>query len=169
MKRIIRSLKQTVPLILLSTLTFNHAMAESKVKPIDKSQTTHQQHKDHSAKDQPYHGVFYGVFPCKDCAGTKILLSLKNRNNYLLVTQPAKMSAREFFEKGKYTWDDEAKRVTLTSKKGSKVRTYQITDEETLTELSEKGKPLISKQKDRAYVLHKRDGQPKNSGRQHAH
>lgn len=169
MKIITTPLKQKLLLILLTTFAFNQAIAESKVKPTEKEQVTHEQHKNHLAKKHPFHGVFYGVLPCKGCAGTKTTLSLKNRDNYLLVTQPAKRSSREFFEKGKYTWDDDAKLVTLTPKKGKTVRTYQITDEKTLTELSAEGKPLKSKQDKTSYVLHKGEMSKKKSGGQHAH
>lgn len=163
-------LKLKLLLILFSTLVFNHGIAESKVKPAETNKETHKQHKKHSDKDEPFHGVFYGVLPCKDCAGIKRTLSLKNRNNYLLVTQPAKRSSREFFEKGKYRWDDDAETVTLIpKKKGSTIRTYQITDDKTLTELAADGKILKSKQDNTSFALHKREMTQKSSGGGHGH
>jgi len=103
------------------------------------------------------HGVYYAVLPCKNCAGTMVTLSLKNRNNYLLVTQQAKSSAREYFEKGKYTWDDESKLVTLTPRKKSTVKTYQINDNNTITQLSSKGIPLKANQKNTSYVFFQKE------------
>lgn len=169
MKTIITPLKQKLMLVLLSSITLNYAMAETQVGEAEKKQTTLTQHKNHTDKKQPFHGVFYGVLPCKDCPGIKVTLSLKNRSNYLLVTQPAKNSSREFFEKGKYTWDDEAQLVTLTPKKGTVVRTYQIADEKTLVELSAEGKALKSKPGKTSYILHKREMSGKKSGMQHMH
>ncbi len=78
---------------------------EGFVRAIAKS---HQKETDHSAHENPpdksleFHGVFYGFLPCNDCTGIKTTLSLKQKNNYLLVTQYAKESSREFYEKGKY-------------------------------------------------------------------
>ena len=42
-----------------------------------------------------FHGVFYGYLPCKekDCDGLKMTLSLKQKNNYLLVSQYARASS----------------------------------------------------------------------------
>jgi len=156
MKILTIPLKQKLILILLSTFTFNQAMAESKMEIKEKDQAKHQQHKIHSkqlSEGQKYHGVFYGLLPCKDCDGIKTTLSLKNRNNYLIVTQPAKVSAREYFEKGKYTWDDEAKTVTLTSRKDSTIRKYRIKDEKTLVQLSSRGLSMKTNQKNTSYLL----------------
>ena len=155
-------LKQKLILILLSTVTFNQAMAEPNSEVVEDSKAMSQPHKNHSkhvkklTESQKYHGVFYGLLPCEDCDGIKTTLSLKNRNNYLLVTQFAKASAREYFEKGKYTWDEETKTVTLISRKDSTERKYKIQDE-TLTQLSSKGSSLKSNQKGTSYVLHKND------------
>ena len=153
MKIITSSLKQSLILLLLGSLAFNQAMAASEKDTVEKAKEIPQQHENHSK----YHGVFYGVLPCKDCAGTKVTLSLKNRNNYLLVTQPAKNSAREYFEKGKYTWDDETQIVTLTSRKNSAIRKYQINVDKTLTELSPKGIPLKASQKNTSYALRQKE------------
>ncbi|MCK5829326.1 MAG: copper resistance protein NlpE N-terminal domain-containing protein [Methylococcales bacterium] len=172
MKIIAILLKQQLVLILLSTLTFNQAMAKSEIEtmgevnPIPPKQAGHTKH---ITKKGKYHGVFLGFLPCKDCDGTKTTLSLKNRNNYLLVTQPAKASAREYFEKGKYTWNDETKIVTLTSRKDSSIRKYQITDEKTLTQISSDGTPLKNNQKDTSYVLHMNERKLKRTSGHGAH
>ena len=153
MKKTTTSLKKNLILILLGALAFNQAMAASEKDTVEKATAIPQEHKNHAK----YHGVFYGVLPCKDCVGTKTTLSLKNKNNYLIVTQPAKNSAREYYEKGKYTWDDETQIVTLTSRKNSAIRKYQINNESTLTELSPKGIPLKTSQKNTSYVLRQKE------------
>ncbi|MDO9139416.1 MAG: copper resistance protein NlpE [Methylobacter sp.] len=108
-----------------------------------------QQNTDHAAHLAPidkhleFHGVFYGYLPCKDCDGIKATLSLKQNNNYLLVTQPAKDSSREFYEKGKYEWNDKKHTVVLTPRKGeSSIRHYYIEDEGTLIQLNSDGARL---------------------------
>ncbi len=150
-------LKPKLILILLSTIAFNQAIAKSDTENIGDVQAKPEKHGVHlkqNSESQKYHGVFLGLLPCKDCDGIKTTLSLKNRNNYLLVTQPAKASAREYFEKGKYTWDDETQIVTLTSRKDSTIRKYRIKDE-TLIQLSSDGTPLKTTQKKTSYVLRK--------------
>jgi len=151
MKILSTAIKLKLILILLGSLTFNQAMAVSTNDSKDQ------------AESQKYHGVFYGVLPCKDCVGTKVTLSLKNRNNYLLVTQPAKNSAREYFEKGKYNWDEKTKIVTLSPRKKSVVRKYKINKNNTLTELSSKGIPLKATQKNTSYVLHQKEMEQKKT------
>jgi len=151
MKILSTTKKQKLILILLGSLTFNQAMAASANDSKDQTES------------QKYHGVFYGVLPCKDCVGTKVTLSLKNRNNYLLVTQPAKNSAREYFEKGKYNWDEKSKIVTLSPRKKSVTRKYQINKNNTITELSSKGIPLKANQKNTSYVLHQKETQQKKA------
>jgi uncharacterized lipoprotein NlpE involved in copper resistance len=102
-------------------------MAESDIqikKGVHNIKEKSQKHGNHSKNtkivdknQKQFHGVFYGYLPCEDCDGVQTTLSLKNKNNYLLVTQPAKASSREFFDKGKYIWDEETSTVTLTSRK----------------------------------------------------
>ncbi|NYT47582.1 MAG: copper resistance protein NlpE N-terminal domain-containing protein [Candidatus Methanofishera endochildressiae] len=77
--------------------------------------------------------------PCKkkDCAGMKMTLSLKNRQNYLIVTQNAQSSSREYYEKGKYSWDDKSGIVTLVARKDSSIRKFSIKNEARLIMLEE--------------------------------
>jgi len=177
MKALIIPLKQRLTLILLSSLSivFNPAMAESDIqikKGVQNIKEKSQKHGDHS-KDtklddkskQQFHGVFYGYLPCEDCDGTQTTLSLKNKSNYLLVTEPAKASAREYFDKGKYIWDDETNTVTLTSRKASKIRKYHIEDENTLFMLDAKGAPI--KGKKNKYSLRKREMKKSNRAMHH--
>jgi len=174
---IIRPLKQKLTLILLSSFSiiFNPAMAESDIqikKGGNNIKEKSQKHGNHSKdttlvdkKQKQFHGVFYGYLPCDDCDGVQTTLSLKNKNNYLLVTQPAKASSREFFDKGKYIWDDETSTVTLTSRKTSKIKKYLIEDEETLFMLDAKGAPIKGEKS--KYSLRKRD--MKQSTKMHNH
>lgn len=122
----------------------------------------HQKDMDHSAHIKPidksldFHGVFYGFLPCNDCTGIKATLSLKQNNNYLLVTQYAKESSKEYYEKGKYSWNDENRTVVLTPKKGgTTTRHYYIENEGTLIQLNDDGTKM-SKESDR-YVLQRSD------------
>ncbi|WP_428355709.1 copper resistance protein NlpE [Methyloprofundus sp.] len=140
MKTLTISLKQKLTLILLSVLivSINSAMAKS------------------DDESQEFRGVYYGVLPCKDkgCPAIKATLSLKNRQNYLLVTQKAKSSSREYYEKGKYSWDDESGIVTLVARKDSIIRKFRIKNEAALIMLSPEGKPMTGEQ--RQYTLAKR-------------
>ena len=99
-------------------------------------------HGEHVDKSQEYRGVYYGFLPCDDCLGVKMTLSLKNNTNYLLVTQYTKESAREYFEKGKYNWDDDSKTLVLTSNKDGSKRKYIIKDDNALVQLSSDGLPI---------------------------
>jgi hypothetical protein len=148
-------------------LSANTAMAktdltaqESYAKALAKN---HQQDTDHSAHAKPidksldFHGVFYGFLPCNDCNGIKTTLSLKQNNIYLLVTQPAKDSSREFYEKGKYSWDEEKHTVVLTPRKEeTNPRQYYIKDEGTLIQLNSDGTPM-SKELEGSYTLRRSD------------
>jgi hypothetical protein len=155
MQTLATPLKQKLALSLFLVLvsTINPAEAKSDKDIMGDVQRARQMNRlkgDHSkhvnpikfADDQKFRGVFYGYLPCKDCDGIKTTLSLKNKNNYLLVTQYAKTSTREFYEKGKYIWDDKTRTVTLTSRKDSNVRKYRIKDEGSLVLLASDGKPL---------------------------
>lgn len=143
MKALTISLKQKLTLLLLSGLcvSFSPAMAQSDksaMGDVQKARAMARQSEDHSQHNQPvdesqkFRGVFYGYLPCKNCAGIKMTLSLKNKQNYLLVTQYAQASNKEFYEKGKYIWDDNARTVTLTSRKDGSIRILPIKDEGTL-------------------------------------
>jgi NlpE-like protein len=102
----------------------------------------HTKHLEPVDASQIFRGVYYGYLPCKDCAGIKMTLSLKNKNNYLLVTQHAQASIREFYEKGKYIWDEKSSTVTLTSRKDSSIKKLLIKDEGTLIMLTPEGTRL---------------------------
>ena len=145
---------QNLTLIFSSTLllAMSSAMAgtdlEDQKKLLNARVMNRQQNSDHAVhlipvdKSLEFHGVFYGYLPCNDCDGIKATLSLKQKNNYLLVTQPAKDSSREFYEKGKYTWDDKKQIAVLTPRKESIVRQYYIEDEGTLIQLNSDGRRM---------------------------
>ncbi|MDD5275653.1 MAG: copper resistance protein NlpE [Methylovulum sp.] len=162
-----KQLKQNLALILIgSLLSAIPAMAttdrEDQENLAKARAKLHQKETDHSAHENPndksleFHGVFYGFLPCNDCTGIKATLSLKQKDNYLLVTQPAKESSREFYEKGKYSWDEKMQTVVLTPKKGgATIRHYHIENEGTLIQLNDDG-TRITDNADR-YVLKRSD------------
>jgi len=168
MQALKKQLKQNLTLIFFSTLllALHPAMAESDMqiqeKVLKAREMANQQHIDHEAhanstdKSQEFHGVFYGFLPCNDCNGIKTTLSLKQKNNYLLVTQPARDSSREFYEKGKYSWNDENQTVVLTPNKESDIRQYHIENEGTLVQLNSDGTRITGDQAD-DYILRRSD------------
>lgn len=167
MQTLKKQLKQNLTLIFFSTLfsAYHPAMAKTDLEAQESylraRVKSHQQDTYHSAHVNPidksleFHGVFYGYLPCNDCDGIKATLSLKQNNNYLLVTQPARESSREFYEKGKYTWNDETHTVVLTPRKESTIRQYRIEDEGTLIQLNSDGTKMAG-ETDR-YTLRRSD------------
>lgn len=159
---------QNLALIFFSPLllALHPAMAETDLEAQENflrlRVMSHQQKTDHTAhaipidKSLDFHGVFYGFLPCDDCNGIKATLSLKQKNNYLLVTQPAKESSREYYEKGKYSWNEENHTVVLTPRKGSATRQYHIENEETLVQLNTDGTRITGDKADE-YVLRRSD------------
>ena len=159
---------QNLGLIFFSTLllAYHPAMAESDMqiqeRVLKAREMANQQHADHAAHVNPidksldFHGVFYGFLPCSDCNGIKTTLSLKQKNNYLLVTQPARESSREYYEKGKYSWNDETRTVVLTPRKASTTRQYYIENEGTLIQLNADGTRIIGDEAD-DYILRRSD------------
>jgi len=160
-----KQLKQNLALIFFGILllALHPAMAKTDQEDQEKllrarvnRQTDHSAHVTPIDKSLDFRGVFYGYLPCNDCNGIKTTLSLKNNNNYLLVTQPARESSREFYEKGKYTWNDENQTVVLTPNKESATRQYHIKDEGTLIQLNSDGAKMPSELADR-YTLRRSD------------
>ena len=146
-----KRLNQNLTLLLFSTALFamHPALAEtdlaSQQQLLKARVQSHQQDMDHAAhltpvdKNQEFHGVFYGFLPCNDCNGIKTTLSLKQNNNYLLVTQQARESSREFYEKGKYSWNDDKRTVALTPSKDAPTRQYHIENDGELIQLNSDG------------------------------
>ncbi|MFI3119923.1 MAG: copper resistance protein NlpE [Methylococcaceae bacterium] len=169
MQALKKQLKQNLALIFFGTLlsAYHPAMAKTDLEAqqsyLKARVMSHQQETDHSAhvapidKSQDFHGVFYGFIPCNDCNGIKTTLSLKQNNNYLLVTQPAREASREFYEKGKYTWDDEKQAVVLTPhKEEAAPRQYYIENEGTLIQLNSDGGRMPRELTD-SYTLRRSD------------
>ena len=168
MQALTKQLKQNLTLISFITLllSLQPAMAESDMqiqeRVLKAREKTNQQLTDHAAHVNPidksleFHGVFYGFLPCNDCNGIKTTLSLKQNDNYLLVTQPARESSREYYEKGKYSWNDENHTVVLTPRKESGTRQYHIENEGTLVQLSSGGARMTGDEADR-YILRRSD------------
>ncbi len=168
MQTLKKQLKQNLALIFIGTLLsgYNPAIAktdfEAQEKYLRARVNSSQQNMDHSGHATPidksldFHGVFYGYLPCNDCNGIKATLSLKQNNNYLLVTQPARESSREYYEKGKYSWDDEKRTLVLTPRQESAVHQYHIEDEGTLIQLNSDGSRMPSELAER-YTLRRSD------------
>ncbi len=161
-----KQLKQNLALFLFGNLLFaNPVMAgtdlEAQESFLRARVMSHQKDSDHSAHENAtdstlgFHGVFYGFLPCNDCSGIKATLSLKQNNNYLLVTQYAKESSREFYEKGKYSWNDDSHTVVLTPRQGAATRHYRIENEGTLVQLNEDGSPMADRSE--RYTLQRSD------------
>ncbi|MCK5898284.1 MAG: copper resistance protein NlpE N-terminal domain-containing protein [Methylococcales bacterium] len=140
----------------VSSIAFNPASAKSDMEIMADVQRAREKlrekagHAKHEMKpveeSQKYRGVFYGYLPCDDCAGVKMTLSLKNKQNYLLVTQYARSSNKEYYEKGKYEWNKKTRMVTLTSRKAGKIQKYRIKNEGKLILLSPDGVTLKGNQ-----------------------
>ena len=143
-------IKRACSLLLLGTLSlaFNPAMAKSSDKAmmgdvqkaresIRQKGVDHYKHLRPADKSEEFRGVYYGYLPCAHCAGIKMTLSLKNKKNYLLVTQYAQESIKEYYEKGKYMWNDISGILTLVPRKeGESLRKFYIKDEGTLIQLT---------------------------------
>lgn len=171
MQTITRKIKTTISVLVLSSLlpVFHNAWAESdkqlQEKTLKARESTRHEGMDHSLHlrkpadaTEGFHGVFYGYLPCElqDCDGFKMTLSLKQKNNYLLVTQYARESSRENYEKGKYQWDEQAHLLTLTSNKDGSKRLFTIKEDGgSLIKLANDGKPLPGNQS--AYQLDRSD------------
>ena len=149
------SLLSTMPASAATDLEAQESFARMRAKkPANGAE--HNGHESHVDESQKFHGIFYGFLPCNNCNGIKATLSLKQNKNYLLVTQPAQESTREFYEKGKYQWDDKRRTLVLTPKKsGQAVRHYYIENEGTLIQLNDDGSRMTG-DSDR-YVLRSSD------------
>lgn len=162
----IDTIKMKLALLTLLLCTLNTAWAETDMQIQERAlkarELSRQDNMDHSTHGQiesvgVFRGVFYGYLPCedKDCDGLKMTLSLNARNNYTLVSQPAKFRNRESFEKGNYEWNEAKGTLLLTPKNNAPVRRMTIKDAETLHYLSSEGKLLPGDQE--RYLLKRSD------------
>lgn len=131
--------------------SYLRARSMNKEQEID-----HSAHENHIDKSQDFHGVFYGYVPCDDCDGIKSTLSLNQKNNYSLVTQPARQSNKEYYEKGKYDWNEDTLILTLTPRGKNITRQYLIQSEGSIIQLDENGKRYNGWDSDR-YILNRSD------------
>ncbi|MEY4717771.1 MAG: hypothetical protein RL563_389 [Pseudomonadota bacterium] len=179
MQTLNKKIKKNVTLVFFGALlpVFNPTWAASDMELQEKAlkareishhgNMDHSQHTTDSDESGQFRGVFYGYLPCndQDCDGLKMTLSLKHKNNYLLVTQYAKASSREYYEKGKYQWDDATHTLSLTPHNKADKRQFSIKDEGKLIQLNSNGTPMPGDQDD--YTLNRSD---KNKTRQvHIH
>lgn len=167
MQTFTRRIRKNVTLLVFGALLpmFDTAWAESDkqlqektLKARESLSMDHSKHKQIADRTEGFRGIFYGYLPCDqpDCDGFKMTLSLKQRNNYLLVSQYARASSREHYDKGKYDWDDKTHLLTLTPfKEGAAKRLFSIKDPGTLIQLQTSGKPMPGDQDD--YALERSD------------
>jgi len=154
MKILIKKQKLTLILFSLFTIAASPVMAKSDKQTMGDVQKArmalrgeHASHLKQLPEDEQFKGVYFGYLPCDHCAGIKHTLSLKNRHNYLLVTQYAQASNKEFYEKGKYTWNKSKQLVTLTSRKDKKISYYRIKDGgDSLIKLDDDGRKMKGSQ-----------------------
>ncbi|MDC9728730.1 MAG: copper resistance protein NlpE [Methyloprofundus sp.] len=156
MKKLKIMTKQTLSLALLVVfgMAANPVLAKSDKQTMGDVQKArmklrgdHATHLKQLPEDEQFKGVYFGYLPCDHCAGIKLTLSLKNKHNYLLVTQYAQASNKEFYEKGKYTWNKSKQLVTLVSRKDKKTSYYRIKDGgDSLIQLAPDGSKMKGKQ-----------------------
>jgi hypothetical protein len=94
-------------------------------------------------------------------------MSLKQKNNYLIVSQYAKSSSREYFEKGKYVWDEKTKTVSLTPNNDAPKRVFKIEDQAALVLLNSDG-TVPTRNKD-DYTLTRNDSDKSKTREVHIH
>lgn len=144
-------IKKFLPLIVSATLLCASNSVWAEAPPTHEMED----HAEHTDPTLGFRGIFYGYLPCADCNGIKNTLSLKQSGNYLLVTQPAKDSSREFYEKGKYDWDDKAHILVLTPSKNQPPKKLRIENDSTLLLLNTDGTPMSGDQE--RYTLRRSD------------
>ncbi len=118
----------------------------------------------HAQRAVEWPGVYNGFTPCADCVGVKTSLALNANNTYILMTQYAGKSPREFTEKGKFTWSEDSNKIVLTPRDGSTTR-YYLVGENMLIQLDSNGNRISGKDADR-YILRRTDvtaQEPKHS------
>jgi copper homeostasis protein (lipoprotein) len=111
-------------------------------------------------------GIYYGFLPCADCKGIKTRLGLNKNGTYVFITQYVGKSEREFYEKGKYTWNPDNNTLTLMPRKDGKIHQWLV-GEDVLTQLNEDGQAYIGADAIH-YRLHRKD-EMDASTQQHAH
>jgi copper homeostasis protein (lipoprotein) len=115
-----------------------------------------QDHDAHHANNSlEWPGIYRGFTPCGDCNGVKTSLALNTNQTYILITQYIGKSLREFVEKGKFTWDNNANTIVLKSRDGAKTH-YYLLEENQLIQLDEQGNHIGGSDAQR-YILRRND------------
>ena len=144
-----QKLKRTLTFFLFIAIFsgYNPVFAESaETKDTD----TH-----HAQNSIDWPGVYHGFTPCVDCKGVKTTLALNKNNSYILITQYVGKSEREFVEKGKFTWDNQANTIVLTPRNSTATRQYFV-GENMLVQLDNNGNRISGNLADR-YILRRTD------------
>lgn len=137
------------------------------VSPTVAETTADEHHQHQPAKQQDWPGIYNGFTPCADCFGIKTTLALNKNNTYILLTQFAGKSEREYVEKGSYTLNSDDKLIELTPRKGGKDNQKYLIGDNTLTQLDANGKRFTGKDAER-YTLRRTDVTDQGS-QSHAH
>lgn len=148
MRTFSQKFKQTLTFMLFTALCSAHNPAFAETTETHK-QDAHQAHKN------LWSGIYNGFLPCADCAGIKTSLALNKNNSYVMITQFVGKSPRDFVEKGKFVWNEEANRIILTPRKGTTTHQYFV-GEEMLIKLDNNGDLITGKLADK-YILHRND------------
>ncbi len=136
-------------LLSASIVAFNPVLAETNSEKNAEANHAHVQ------RDWP--GIYHGFLPCDDCVGIKTTLALNKNSSYVLITQYAGKSPRDFVEKGKYAWDEKTSTIVLTPRKDKdvKIRRYAVA-EDMLIQLDDNGNRYTGKLADK-YILRRND------------
>lgn len=85
-------------------------------------------------------GHYEGVAPCADCAGVRILLTLKHDNNYTLSLSYLESNRKPTVVHGSFSWSSDGTEITLDEKGGH--RRYAVSWIE-LRMLNRDGSPML--------------------------
>lgn len=148
MRTFSQKFKQILTFILFTAIfsASNPAFAETT--------ETHKQDA-HQAHKNLWPGIYNGFLPCADCAGIKTSLALNKNNSYVLITQYVGKSPRDFVEKGKFDWNEEANTIILTPRKSTTTHQYFV-GEDMLIQLDKDGNRITGKLADN-YILRRND------------
>jgi uncharacterized lipoprotein NlpE involved in copper resistance len=138
----------TVSLFIAAGSFNNQAFAETSAQ---KAVESHE----HGQTNQDWPGIYKGFTPCFDCIGIKTTLALNKNNTYILMTQYAGKSEREFVEKGKFSLGTLENTIVLTPKNGETSHQYLVS-ENVLIQLDNKGNRYTGKDAER-YTLRRND------------
>lgn len=122
----------------------------------------------HEERPKDWPGVYQGFLPCDDCIGIKTTLGLNKNGSYVLITQNVGKSPRDFVEKGKYSWAEQADTILLKPKKAGKTTQLYLVEKDRLIRLDDNGKRHGGKLADR-YILRRNDVTETATSPSHGH